>query len=76
MAGCDVVKYQKRMVDKVYAKKYLDSPRQSPWGDTQQTQKEELEFGKAKYDEIDRYCREKGIEWYASAWELGSQKFL
>ena len=42
-------------------KEYLDSPRQSPWGDTQRAQKEGLEFGKAEYDEIDRYCKEKGI---------------
>lgn len=76
VAGCDAVKFQKRTVDKVYTKEYLDSPRQSPWGDTQRAQKEGLEFGKAEYDEIGRYCREKGIEWYASAWDLDSQKFL
>lgn len=76
VAGCDAVKFQKRTVDKVYTKEYLDSPRQSPWGDTQRAQKEGLEFGKAEYDEIDGYCREKGIEWYASAWDLDSQKFL
>lgn len=76
VAGCDAVKFQKRTVDKVYTKEYLDSPRQSPWGDTQRAQKEGLEFGKAEYDEIDRYCCEKGIEWYASAWDLDSQKFL
>ena len=76
VAGCDAVKFQKRTVDTVYTKEYLDSPRKSPWGDTQRAQKEGLEFGKDGYDEIDRYCREKGIEWYASAWDVGSQKFL
>ena len=76
VAGCDAVKFQKRTVDKVYTKEYLDSPRKSPWGETQRAQKEGLEFGKDGYDEIDRYCREKGIEWYASAWDVGSQKFL
>ena len=35
-----------------------------------------MEFGKEEYDEIDRYCYEKGIEWYASAWDIDSQKFL
>ena len=24
----------------------------------------------------DRYCKEKGIAWYASAWDIDSQKFL
>lgn len=76
IAGCDAVKFQKRTVDKVYTKEYLDSPRQSPWGETQRAQKEGLEFGKKEYDEIDRYCGEKGIAWYASAWDIDSQRFL
>lgn len=76
VAGCDAVKFQKRTVDKVYTQEYLESPRESPWGTTQRAQKEGLEFGKEQYDEIDRYCREKGIEWYASAWDIDSQKFL
>lgn len=76
VAGCNAVKFQKRTVDKVYTKEYLDSPRTSPWGNTQRAQKEGLEFGKKEYDEIDWYCKEKGIEWYASAWDIDSQKFL
>lgn len=76
LAGCDAVKFQKRTVEKVYTKEYLDSYRESPWGKTQRAQKEGLEFGKAEYDEIDRYCREKGIEWFASAWDIDSQLFL
>ncbi len=76
VAGCDAVKFQKRTVDKVYTQEYLDSPRQSPWGTTQRAQKEGLEFGKKEYDEIDNYCREKAIDWYASAWDVDSQKFL
>lgn len=76
IAGCDAVKFQKRTVDKVYTKEYLDGPRQSPWGTTQRAQKEGLEFGKEQYDEIDHYCKEKEIEWYASAWDIDSQKFL
>lgn len=76
LCGCDAVKFQKRTVDKVYTKEYLDSYRESPWGTTQRAQKEGLEFGKAEYDEIDRYCKEKGIEWFASAWDTESQEFL
>lgn len=75
-AGCDAVKFQKRTVDVVYTREYLDSPRQSPWGTTQREQKEGLEFGSAEYDEIDAYCREKGLAWFASAWDVGAQKFL
>lgn len=76
LSDCDAVKFQKRTVDKVYTKEYLDSYRESPWGTTQRAQKEGLEFGKEEYDEIDRYCKEKGIEWFASAWDVDSQKFI
>lgn len=76
VAGCDAVKFQKRTIDEVYTKEYLDKPRKSPWGETQRAQKEGLEFGKEEYDEINSYCKEKGIVWYASAWDVNSQKFL
>lgn len=75
-AGCDAVKFQKRTIDLVYTKELLESLRQSPWGTTQRAQKEGLEFGLKEYREIDRYCKEVGIEWFASAWDLESQKFL
>ena len=39
-AGFDAVKFQKRTIDKVYTKEFLDSPRDSPWGSTQRDQKE------------------------------------
>lgn len=75
-SGADAVKFQKRTIDLVYTKELLDSPRKSPWGTTQRAQKEGLEFGLEEYKEIDRYCYEKGIAWFASAWDLESQKFL
>lgn len=75
-SGCDAVKFQKRTVDKVYSKEFLDSYRESPWGTTQKAQKEGLEFEREEYDKIDRYCKEKGITWFASAWDTDSQKFL
>jgi N-acetylneuraminate synthase len=74
--GCDAVKFQKRTVDRVYTQEFLDSSRESSWGDTQRAQKDGLEFGKEEYDEIDRYCKEKEIEWFASAWDIESQLFL
>lgn len=76
IAGADAVKFQKRTIDLVYTKEMLNSPRESPWGVTQRAQKEGLEFGLNEYKEIDVYCREKGIEWFASAWDIESQKFL
>jgi N-acetylneuraminate synthase len=75
-SGCDAVKFQKRDLDKVYTQEFLDSPRESQWGTTQREQKSGLEFSKEQYEEIAQYCKEKNIEWFASAWDLNSQKFL
>ena len=74
--GCDAVKFQKRTLDIVYTQELLDSPRESPWGKTQRDQKKGLEFGKHEYDIIDAYCKEMKTEWFASAWDVESQKFL
>ena len=75
-AGFHSVKFQKRTIDKVYSKEILDSPRESPWGATQREQKEGLEFGKKEYDEIDSYCKELNINWFASPWDIDSLIFL
>jgi N-acetylneuraminate synthase len=76
LTGCNAVKFQKRDIDLVYTQDFLDSPRESPWGTTQREQKAGIEFGLEEYREIDRYCKEKGIDWFASAWDLNSQQFL
>ena len=75
-AGFDAVKFQKRTIDKVYTREFLDAPRESPWGTTQRAQKEGLEFTAQDYKEIDKYCREKGLQWTASAWDIDAQIFL
>jgi N-acetylneuraminate synthase len=75
-AGFDAVKFQKRTIDKVYTQEFLDGPRESPWGKTQRAQKEGLEFGLEEYKQIDSLCRNLGISWSASAWDLESQKFI
>ena len=75
-AGFDAVKFQKRDIDIVYTKDFLDMPRESPWGNTQRHQKKGLEFEKKEYDKIDEICKEHSIDWFASAWDLNSLKFL
>ena len=75
-AGFDSVKFQKRTIELVYSKEILDQKRESPWGTTQREQKEGLEFGHDQYLEIDKYCKELNIEWFASAWDVESLKFL
>jgi N-acetylneuraminate synthase len=74
--GCDAVKFQKRDIDLVYSKEILDQKRDSPWGTTQREQKMGLELDLNEYKEIDSYCKEKEIPWFASAWDLNSQNFL
>ncbi len=75
-ANFNAVKFQKRDINLVYSKEMLDSFRESPWGKTQREQKEGLEFNKEEYDEIDIYCKNKKIDWFASAWDLNSLEFL
>ena len=75
-AGADLIKFQKRSLDKVYSKEELDKPRESPWGTTNRQQKEGLEFSKEAYDEINLHSKEIGLPFFASAWDLESQDFL
>jgi N-acetylneuraminate synthase len=72
-AGCDAVKFQKRTIEKVYSEDVLNSPRQSPWGNTTREQKNGLEFSLEQYGIIDQYCKNKKIPWFASCWDLDSQ---
>tara|TARA_B100000378_G_scaffold225465_1_gene189327 strand:- start:263 stop:1093 length:831 start_codon:yes stop_codon:yes gene_type:complete len=74
--NCNAVKFQKRTIETVYSKEVLDTPRESPWGTTTREQKLGLEFNKKEYDIIDSYCKQKQIQWYASAWDIDSQLFL
>lgn len=75
-AGFDAVKFQKRTIDEVYTKEFLDSYRDSPWGTTQRAQKEGLEFSRDQYREIESYCKDKKLQWSASAWDIKAQEFI
>jgi N-acetylneuraminate synthase len=74
--GCDYVKFQKRDIETVYQRGFLSEPRKSPWGNTQGDQKRALELGKVEYQNIDRYCKDEGMSWFASAWDIKSLSFL
>ena len=76
VAGCDYVKFQKRTIEKVYTKEELDRPRESPWGTTNRQQKMGLEFSAADYLEIDTFCKDTQISWFASPWDIDSVDFL
>lgn len=74
--GCDAVKFQKRTIDVVYTKEELAKERQSVFGETNGDLKRGLEFGYEQYKEIDEYCKEKNIIWYASCWDEQSVDFI
>lgn len=76
LAGCDGVKFQKRTLDVVYTPEELATPRENPFGATNGDLKRGLEFGEKEYKEIDAYCKEKKILWFASCWDEGSVDFM
>lgn len=75
-AGVDAVKFQKRTVDVVYSPEELATPRENFFGKTNGDLKRGLEFGFEEYSEINEYCKQKGILWFASPWDEGSVDFL
>ena len=75
-SGCSAVKFQKRTVDVVYTKEELAMPRTSPFGETNGDLKRGLEFGYEEYKQIDEYCKEKHIMWFASCWDEASVDFI
>ena len=74
--NCDAVKFQKRTIDVVYSPEELARPRENPFGDTNGDLKRGLEFGEKEFKEIDQYCKEKEIIWFASCWDEGSVDFI
>lgn len=76
-AGCQAVKFQKRTPSICVPEEQKTQIRETPWGMmTYLEYKERTEFGTAEYQEIDRYCRTKGIAWFASPWDVPSLQFL
>lgn len=76
-AGCDAVKFQKRDPDIAVPEHQRDVMRETPWGEmTYLEYKKRIEFGQKEFEKIDAHCRNKGITWFASAWDEGSVDFL
>jgi len=75
--GCDAVKFQKRTPEICVPKDQWSIARETPWGTmTYIEYKHRIEFGEKEYDEIDRYCREKKIAWFASCWDEPAVDFI
>lgn len=76
-AGCDAVKFQKRTPNICVPEKQRAKKRETPWGYISYLDyREKIEFGLKEYKEIDRYCKEIGIDWFASCWDKESIDFM
>ncbi|MBI1937451.1 MAG: N-acetylneuraminate synthase family protein [Ignavibacteriales bacterium] len=76
-AGCDAVKFQKRTPELCVPRDQWDIERDTPWGRiTYLEYRHKVEFGYDEYKEIDNYCRQKGIDWFASPWDEAALDFL
>lgn len=76
-AGCDYVKFQKRTPDICVPENEKSKIRSTPWGNmTYLDYKKKIEFGKEEFDEIDLYCKSKGMKWFSSVWDKESVDFM
>ncbi|MDP3583403.1 MAG: N-acetylneuraminate synthase family protein [Ignavibacteria bacterium] len=76
-AGCDAVKFQKRTPELCVPQDQWNIERDTPWGRiTYLEYKHKIEFGFSEYEQIDFYCKEKGIDWFVSAWDEESVEFI
>lgn len=75
--GWNCVKFQKRTPEIAVPESQKSVMRSTPWGEmTYLEYKKRIEFGKAEYDYIDEYCKQKPISWTASPWDMPSLEFL
>jgi N-acetylneuraminate synthase len=76
-AGCDAVKFQKRTPEICVPRDQWDKERDTPWGRmTYIDYKKRIEFEAPEFAIIDAYCKEKGIDWFASCWDEPSVDFM
>lgn len=76
-SGADAVKFQKRTPEICTPRDQWDKERDTPWGRMKYIDyRHKVEFGYDEYAEIDRYCKEQGIHWTASAWDVPSVEFM
>lgn len=76
-AGCDAVKFQKRTPELCVPREQWYLERDTPWGRMSYIDyKHKIEFGYKEFAEIDMYCRERGILWFASCWDEPSVAFM
>jgi N-acetylneuraminate synthase len=77
LAGCNAVKFQKRTPELCVPPDQWNLERDTPWGRMKYIDyRRRVEFGQADYAEIDRYCRDREILWFASCWDEEAVEFM
>lgn len=77
VAGVDYVKFQKRNPEVCVPDSEKFKLKDTPWGQMSYIDyKRKLEFSEKEYDEINSYCKSKGIKWFASVWDIDSLNFI
>ena len=76
-AGVDAIKLQKRTPELCVPPEQRNQMRDTPWGYiTYMDYRYKVEFGKDEYEEIDRYCKEQGVDWFVSVWDEQAVDFM
>ncbi|GGH39240.1 N-acetylneuraminate synthase family protein [Microbacterium album] len=76
-AGADAVKFQKRTPDISTPEHMRDVPRETPWGTmTYLEYRHRVEFGRDEYIEIGDHATMRGLDWFASPWDVPAVEFL
>jgi len=76
-AGVDAVKFQKRTPELCVPLAQRQVMRETPWGYiTYMEYREKVEFNMDQYKEIDEFCRENNVFWFASVWDKPSVDFI
>jgi len=76
-AGCQAVKFQKRTPAVCVPLEQQSQLRQTPWGEmTYLDYRYRVEFDRDDYAKIATHAAERGLDWFASPWDVESVAFL
>lgn len=76
-AGAQAVKFQKRTPEISTPAHMRDVPRETPWGTMSYLEyRYRVEFDRDQYVEIGDHATLRGLDWFASPWDVPSVEFL
>ena len=76
-AGAQAVKFQKRTPEISTPEHMKNTLRETPWGEmTYLEYRHRVEFDREQYIEIGDYATLRGLDWFASPWDVPAVEFL